>query len=56
MHYGRTQVVICEDEFDFGQRASSAVAQQMMNMVDREQEIRMILAAGASQITFLDAL
>ena len=56
MHYGRTQVVICEDEFDLGQRASSAVAQQMRNMLDREQEIRMILAAGESQITFLDAL
>ena len=52
MHYGRTQVVICEDEFDLGQRASSAVAQQMRNMLDREQ----VLAAGESQITFLDAL
>jgi len=56
MHYGRTQVIICEDEFDLGQRASSAVAQQMRNLLSREDEVRIILAAGESQITFLDAL
>jgi len=56
MHYGKTQIVICEDEFDLGDRASAAVAATMRELLGRQEEIRMILAAGESQITFLDAL
>jgi glucosamine-6-phosphate deaminase len=56
MHYGKTQVVICSDEFDLGEQASNAVAGAMRDLLAKRDEIRMILAAGESQMTFLDAL
>jgi 6-phosphogluconolactonase/glucosamine-6-phosphate isomerase/deaminase len=56
LYYGKTQVTICEDEFDLGRRAAAMVAQQMRELLGHREEIRMILAAGESQITFLDAL
>ncbi|MCI0419894.1 MAG: 6-phosphogluconolactonase [Acidobacteria bacterium] len=56
MHYGKTAIVICEDEFDLGYKAAAAVANKMRELLGRQEEIRLILAAGESQITFLDAL
>jgi glucosamine-6-phosphate deaminase len=56
MRYGKTEITICEDEFDLGARASAAVAATMRELLGRQSEIKMILAAGESQITFLDAL
>ena len=56
MRYGKTQIVVCEDEFDLGDRAAAAVAKTMRELLGRQAETRMILAAGESQITFLDAL
>ena len=57
MHYGKTKITICEDEFDLGDKASAAVAATMRKLLlGQQEEIRMILAAGESQITFLDAL
>ena len=56
MHYGKTKITICEDEFDLGDRASAAIAATMRELLEDQEEIRMILAAGESQITFLDAL
>lgn len=56
MHYGRTRIIICEDEHDLGRRAAHAVASQMRELLAQDDEIRMILAAGESQMTFLDAL
>ena len=56
MRYGKTNIIVCEDEFDLGDRAAAAVAETMRNLLGRQAEIRMILAAGESQITFLDAL
>lgn len=56
MRYGKTQITLCEDEFDLGGRASDLVANTMKQLLSQQQEIRMILAAGESQITFLDAL
>lgn len=56
MHYGKTQITICKDEFDLGNKASAAVAAAMRKLLEHQEEIRMILAAGESQITFLDAL
>jgi glucosamine-6-phosphate deaminase len=56
MRYGKTEITICEDEFDLGNRASAAVAARMRELLGLREEIRMILAAGESQITFLDAL
>src|SRR5688572_5312120 len=56
MNYGRTKIVVCEDEKDLGRRSATAVAGKMRHLLAQQQEIRMILAAGESQITFLDAL
>jgi glucosamine-6-phosphate deaminase len=56
MRYGKTVITICEDEFDLGDRASAAVAATMCKLLGRQQEIKMILAAGESQITFLGTL
>ena len=56
MRYGKTKIIICEDEFDLGDRAAIAVSDTMRELLGHQEEIRMILAAGESQITFLDAL
>ena len=56
MRYGKTEIVVCEDEFDLGSRAATAVSSTMRELLGRKEEIRMILAAGESQSTFLDAL
>jgi glucosamine-6-phosphate deaminase len=56
MRYGKTEITICEDEFDLGARASTAIAATMRELLGSQEEIKMILAAGESQITFLDAL
>ena len=56
MRYGKTQIIVCENEFDLGDRAAAAVAKTMRELLARQEEVRMILAAGESQITFLDAL
>jgi len=56
MRYGKTKIIVCKDEFDLGLRASAAVAATMRKLLGNQEEIRMILAAGESQITFLDAL
>ena len=54
--YGKTTIVICEDEQDLGSRAAAAVAATMRERLSKQDELVMILAAGESQITFLDAL
>jgi glucosamine-6-phosphate deaminase len=56
MRYGKTQIIVCEDEFDLGDRAAAAVAEMMRELLKIEAEIRVILAAGESQNTFLDSL
>ena len=56
MHYGKTKIIVCEDEFDLGDKASTVVAATMRKLLGQQEEMRMILAAGESQITFLDAL
>jgi glucosamine-6-phosphate deaminase len=56
MNYGKTKIVLCEDEKDLGKKAAAAVSMKMRELLVQRHEIRMILAAGESQITFLDAL
>jgi glucosamine-6-phosphate deaminase len=56
MHYGKTKIIICEDELDLGITAAVAVSQIMRQLLEGQGDIRMILAAGESQNTFLDAL
>jgi glucosamine-6-phosphate deaminase len=56
MDFGKTAVVLCKEEEDLGRSAAGAVAQRMKQLLRRQDEIRMVFAAGESQITFLDAL
>src|SRR5882724_8093269 len=56
MNYGKTQVVLCENENDLGARAASTVAERMRELLCSREEIRVIFAAGESQSAFLEAL
>jgi glucosamine-6-phosphate deaminase len=56
MRYGKTQVVVCENEEDLGERSAQSVAAKMRELLSSKDQISMVLAAGESQITFLDAL
>ncbi len=54
--YGKTRIVLCDDEHDLGRRSGASVAATMRELLAAQDELVMILAAGESQITFLDAL
>ena len=56
MNYGKTNIVLCRDFEDLGQRAGADVAAVMRELLGRQDEIRMVFAAAESQITFLDSL
>ena len=56
MRYGKTTVVVCKDAAELGRRAASDVAAAIRELHRRQEEIRIVFAAGESQITFLDAL
>jgi len=56
MNYGKTRVVICEDEADLGKKAAHTVALKLRELLGSLDEVRMIIAAGESQSAFLDAL
>jgi len=54
--YGKTQVIICKDARDLGAKAAADVGGKMKELLKEQGEIRMIFAAGESQMTFLDSL
>lgn len=56
MKYGKAEIVLCQDAEDVGRRAASDVAHALRKVLSTRDEARIILAAGESQITFLDAL
>ena len=56
MNYGKTRVVLCEDEQDLGKKSAHTVALQLRELLSSLDEVRMIIAAGESQSAFLDAL
>jgi len=56
VRYGKTVVVVCLDAKDLGRRAAADVAAKIRELLSQQDEIRMVFAAGESQITFLDAL
>ena len=56
MKYGKTRVVLCKDEIELGKQAASDVSQTMRDLLKVKEEVRVIFAAGESQMTFLDAL
>ena len=43
MHYGKTKIVLCEDEYDLGVKAASAVATTMRKLLAKKIEIHIIL-------------
>ncbi len=56
MEYGMTKVVLCKDAVELGRLAAFDVSSKIRELLDHKEEIRIIFAAGESQITFLDAL
>lgn len=56
MHYGKTAVIVCRDAAELGRRAASDVGVRIRALLAQQEEIRIVFAAGESQITFLDAL
>lgn len=56
MRYGKTTVIICRDEFELGRKAAADVAGKIRKLLSERNEIRIVFAAGESQMTFLDAL
>lgn len=56
MNYGKTAIVVCEDDLELGARAASDVACAMRDLLADRDEIRVVFSAAESQVTFLDAL
>jgi len=56
LKYGKTKVVICKDAMELGSQAASEVADKIRELLANREEIKLIFAAGESQMTFLDAL
>jgi len=54
--YGKTEIVLCNDYNDLGKKSAGAVAKTMRNLLAEKDELRIVLAAGESQSTFLNAL
>lgn len=54
--YGKTEIILCDDYNDLGKKSAGAVANTMRNLLAEKDELRMVLAAGESQSTFLNAL
>ena len=54
--FGRTEVVVCEDNRDLGLKSARAVAQVIRGLLAAKDEARVVLAAGESQSSFLNAL
>jgi glucosamine-6-phosphate deaminase len=56
MKYGKTDVVVCEDEHDLGRRVAADVAACLRQLLGAQDEVRVIFAGGESQMTFQNAL
>ena len=56
MNYGKTKVVLCNDEIQLGKQAASDVSLKIRDLLKVKEEVRVVFAAGESQMTFLDAL
>jgi glucosamine-6-phosphate deaminase len=54
--YGKTEIVLCDDNNDLGKKSACAVAKTMIDLLAEKEELRIVLAAGESQSSFLNAL
>jgi glucosamine-6-phosphate deaminase len=55
-HYGKTEVVLCDSNTDLGRRSAGVVAARIRHLLGIQAEVRLVLAAGESQSSFLAAL
>lgn len=56
MKYGKTEVVLCEDYEDLGEKAAAEVAARMGALLAEQDELRVVFAAGESQGSFCRAM
>jgi glucosamine-6-phosphate deaminase len=56
MFYGKTKVILCQNELDLGGKAATEVAGKIRELLAQQEALTMVFAAGQSQMTFLDAL
>ncbi|PCJ58865.1 MAG: hypothetical protein COA79_12415 [Planctomycetota bacterium] len=56
MNYGKTNVLISKDEFELGSKVALDVAIKIRELLEVKNELRIVFAAGESQMTFLNAL
>lgn len=55
-NYGQSEGVASPDAHDLGRKAAAAVAETMRRLLAAQESIRLTVAAGESQTTFLDAV
>lgn len=55
-NYGLTRIKICDNAKDLGHRSAADVARTLRTLLGEKEQVHAILAAGESQMTFLDAL
>ena len=56
MKYGKTEVVLCQDYEDLGEKAAAEVAARMGALQAAQDELRIVFAAGESQGSFCRAM
>ena len=56
LKYGKAQIVVCQVYADLGEQSATAVAARMRSLLERQEEGRIIFAAGQSQGSFCPAL
>lgn len=56
LKYGKTEIVVCEDYADLGEQSATAVASRIRSLLEIQEEVRIIFAAGESQGSFCPAL
>lgn len=56
MNYGKTKVIICKDEFDLGRQSALAVSNKIKELLTKKETLKVVFAAGESQMTFFDFL
>ena len=54
--YGKTEIVVCENERDLGRKAAAAVAAAIRQRLRRRDQVTVVFAAGQSQGAFLASL
>lgn len=56
MLYGKTRIIICQDNADLGRRSAMLVAAKLREISAQKKVVRAVFAAGESQSSFLTAL